>query len=160
MKPQIVSLFFSLIWLVLTSIFYISLNVELEKSNILKRQMKGIFCDICNAMFGKHNSVVQRLKQNNPHIVTVKCSCHISHLCWLKAIAMLPSLLEEFLRHLSSVFSSIYKNMDELVEFKKVCLSLLSIYIGMSYQNPSITLHFFATNIYFLTILIIHLCCK
>ena len=97
--------------------------MELEKSNILKRQMKGIFCDICNAMFGKHNSVVQRLKQNNPHIVTVMCSCHSNHLCWLEAFAMLPSLLEEFLRHLSSVFSSIYKNMDELVELYWYVLS-------------------------------------
>ena len=100
---------------------YTALVAQLAKLNIPPHQMVGFSADTCNAMWGEHNSVVQKLKAENPHIVTVKCACHISHLCSSKAFGMLPTQLEEFLRQLPSLFSSSYKNKDELVEFQAYC---------------------------------------
>lgn len=62
----------------------------LKESNIPKTQMVGFSTDTCNTMFGENNSVSQRLKQEIPHLMTVKCTCHSSHLSCSMAFAMLP----------------------------------------------------------------------
>jgi hypothetical protein len=92
----------------------------LKESNIPKTQMVGFSADTCNTMFGENNSVSQRLKQEIPHLVTMKCTCHSSHLCCSKAFAMLPSIVEEFVREVPSYFSG-YKKKDTLVEFQEFC---------------------------------------
>lgn len=94
---------------------------ELEKSNIPLSQMVRFSSDTCNTMWGEHNSVVQRLKEKIPQIVTVKCACHNSHLCSSKAFSKLPSVFEEFLRQIPGFFISSYKNKDDLVEFQEFC---------------------------------------
>lgn len=93
----------------------------LDKSNIPKDQMIGFSADTCNKMFGEHNSVSQILKAAIPHLVTVKCSCHSNHLCSSKAFAMLPAIIEEFVRELPNHFSG-YKRKDTLIEFQDFCL--------------------------------------
>ncbi|KZS07402.1 Uncharacterized protein APZ42_028950 [Daphnia magna] len=91
-----------------------------EGIKIPKTQMVGLSADTCNTMFGENNSVSQRLKQEIPHLVTVKCTCHSSHLSYSKAFAMLPSIIEEFVREVPSHFSA-YKKKDTLIEFQQFC---------------------------------------
>ena len=41
----------------------------------------GYSSDTANVMFGEKNSVVGLLKKDCPHVVTIRCSCHMIHLC-------------------------------------------------------------------------------
>ena len=100
---------------------FTALIAELAKSKIPESRMVGFSADTCNTMFGERNSVSQKLRAQIPHLLTVKCSCHSCHLCSSKAFAMLPALIEEFLRLLSAFFTSSYKNKDEFAEFQEFC---------------------------------------
>lgn len=100
---------------------FTALIAELAKSKIPESQMVGFSADTCNTMFGENNSVSQKLRALIPHLLTVKCSCQSCHLCSSKAFAMLPTLIEEFLRQLSAFFTSSYKNKDKFAEFQEFC---------------------------------------
>lgn len=62
----------------------------LKDANINPSNMVGFCGDTCNAMFGEHNSVAQKLRLQIPGILTVKCACHSVHLCSSKAFSQLP----------------------------------------------------------------------
>ena len=96
------------------------LLTQLDKSKIPRQQMVGFSADTCNAMFGSHNSVTTKLIEEIPHLLTAKCACHISHLVTSKSFALLPKVIEEFVRPLPSFFSG-YKNKDGLAEFQTFC---------------------------------------
>ena len=100
---------------------YTTFKRQLEKCGIPTRQLVGFAGDTCNVMWGAHNSVVQKLKEDIPTIVAVKCACHISHLCSSKAFSKLPLVLEDFLRSIPSVFSTSPKNKDSFEQFQEFC---------------------------------------
>ena len=52
--------------------------------------------DTTNVMFGEHNSVVSRLKENIPSIFIMRCICHTYHLCASHACEKLPRTPKEF----------------------------------------------------------------
>ena len=66
----------------------------LDERQIDRNKMIGFSGDTCSVMFGRYNSVTQKLKELNPHILTVKCACHSLHLCSSKACKMLPSKVD------------------------------------------------------------------
>lgn len=70
-------------------------------------------------MVGEHNSVFFRLKEEFPHIVCIKCSCHSIHLAASKACLHLPRSLEDTLRNIGSHFSRIDKWQRKLVEMQE-----------------------------------------
>ena len=82
--------------------------------------MVGFSADTCSVMFGSHNSVTKKLKEKVPALLTVKCTCHNSHLASSKSMALFPKVLEDFIRQLPSCFSG-YKTKDGLAEFQEFC---------------------------------------
>ena len=88
-----------------------ALLTQLDKADIPRQQMVGFSADTCFVMFGNHNSVTTKLIEEIPHLLTVKCACHKSHLVTSKSFALLPKAIEEFVRQLPSCFSG-YKNKD------------------------------------------------
>ncbi|KZS17735.1 Uncharacterized protein APZ42_016234 [Daphnia magna] len=72
----------------------------------LKTNISVDFCaDTCNVMFGAHNSVARILSEKIPFIVTVKCNCHMSHLCSHKASLEMPKICEDVVRGTCTHFS-------------------------------------------------------
>ncbi|KAL7303484.1 hypothetical protein TKK_0004663 [Trichogramma kaykai] len=50
------------------------------------------FCsDTCNVMMGSNKSVSTKLKEAIPHIIIIKCNCHIENLCVRHAMKCIPS---------------------------------------------------------------------
>jgi hypothetical protein len=80
----------------------------------------GFCADTCNAMFGAYNSVATILRERIPTIVTVKCNCHISHLCSQNASLELPKLCEDVVRVTCTHFSRSPKRREAFKEFEKL----------------------------------------
>ena len=63
------------------------------------------FCsDTCNVMMGEHNSVASRLKQAIPHIMIIKCNCHIENLCFKHATTCIP---DKYQHGINSIYTYI-----------------------------------------------------
>lgn len=59
------------------------------------------------------------MKDQNPFIVCVKCSCHSIHLAASKACLKLPKSVEDLLRDLGAHFSRSFARKCALIEFQK-----------------------------------------
>lgn len=86
--------------------------------NILITNLVGFSSDTTNVMFGQHNSVYSLLKKKLPHIVGVKCSCHLIHLSASKSCLVLPRSVEDLLRNLGAHFSRSFGRQERLKEFQ------------------------------------------
>lgn len=86
--------------------------------NIPMTNVVGFSSDTTNVMFGQHNSVYSLLKKNLPHIVCVKCSCHLVHLSASKACLVLPRSVADLLRNLGAHFSRSFGRQEKLKEFQ------------------------------------------
>ena len=64
----------------------------------------GFAADTTSNMFGEHNSVVSRLRENFPNITIIKCICHSIHLCASEAAKTLPKKTEDIVRNIYSFF--------------------------------------------------------
>lgn len=69
-------------------------------------------------MFGRHNSVVSRLKVDIPNVYVVKCICHSFHLCASYACLKLPRGIEDLAREIYTYFSNSPKRVEYLKEFQ------------------------------------------
>ena len=61
-----------------------------DKDNIPLNNIIGFAADTTNVMFGEHNSVASRLKENIPHIFVMHCICHSVYLCASHACETFP----------------------------------------------------------------------
>lgn len=50
-----------------------------EKNGLYVNQISAYGADNASVNFGKHNSVFQKLRQVNPHIMKGNCKCHLIH---------------------------------------------------------------------------------
>ena len=91
-----------------------------EQKGIPMENVIGFCDDTCNVMFGAYHSVAQMLVANYPWIITVKCACHLIHLCASHASLQLPKSLEDLCRNKSSYFHLSplrTKNFQQFQEF-------------------------------------------
>ena len=79
----------------------------------------GYSSDTTNVMFGEHHSVVTLLKQDVPHVLAVKCSCHLIHLCASYACLKMSTSLEDLCRNVYSHFSRSSLRQKEFQEFQE-----------------------------------------
>ena len=88
---------------------------RLPMSNII-----GYASDTCNTMFGQHNSVSTLLKSEVPHVLLVKCSCHMIHLYASHACQKMSKSLEEedTCRQIYNHFNTPYLRQQDLLEFQ------------------------------------------
>lgn len=66
-----------------------------EEKSIPLTNIIGYSSDTCNVMFGENLSVSTLLKKDVPHVSTIKCSCHMIHLCASHACLKLSTSLED-----------------------------------------------------------------
>lgn len=97
---------------------YNCLKKSLEAKYIPLSNLVGFSSDTTNVMVGEYNSVFSSLKKDLPHIVTVKCSCHMIHLAASKACLKLPRSVEDMLRNIGSHFSRSYSRQQSFKEFQ------------------------------------------
>ena len=70
-------------------------------------------------MFGANKSASTLMKAMVPHILNVKCSCHLIHLCSSHACLSLPKTLEDLARNIYAHFSRSASRRDKYAEFQK-----------------------------------------
>jgi hypothetical protein len=80
-----------------------------EKVGMKTDMIVGFCADTSNAMFGAYNSVATTLRGRIPTIVTVKCNCHMCHLCSQKASLELSKICEDVVHVTCTHFSRIPK---------------------------------------------------
>ncbi|KAJ8028913.1 40S ribosomal protein S15 [Holothuria leucospilota] len=89
-----------------------------KDKNIPMKNIIGFCADTCNVMFGAHHSVAQLLVKNHPWIITIKCSCHLIHLCASHASKILPKSIEDLCRNVYSYFRLSSQRCDAFKEFQ------------------------------------------
>jgi hypothetical protein len=78
---------------------YKAIKDSFEEKKIPIKNIIGYSSDTTNVMFGEHQSVVALLKKD-PHVLAVKCSCHMIHLCVSHACLKLLKTLEDLCRNI------------------------------------------------------------
>ena len=79
-------------------------NISQEK-NIPLDNIIGFGSDNCSTMMGKKISFQKLLTDDIPSVFVMGCVCHSFALCASKAVSVLPSYLEIFLRDTTAYFS-------------------------------------------------------
>lgn len=97
---------------------YSAIRVSFQEKKIPLDNIIGYSSDTCNVMFGENQSVTFLMKADLPHIVFVRCNCHMMHLCVSHACLKLSTSLEDLCRNVYSHFSRSSLRMHELEEFQ------------------------------------------
>ncbi|XP_074033717.1 uncharacterized protein isoform X2 [Leptinotarsa decemlineata] len=97
---------------------FTSLILTLQSKNIPFSNLVGFASDTPNVMVGQYHSVFSLMKDENPNIVCVKCSCHMVHLAASKACLKLPRSVEDLLRNLGSHFNRSSARHQKFKEFQ------------------------------------------
>ena len=80
--------------------------------------MVGYSSDTCSVLFGVNNSVTTILRARVPHILTIKCGCHMVNLCFSYASMQLPEHSEDLIRNITNHFSNAPKAIRGLSEIQ------------------------------------------
>ncbi|XP_018563337.1 uncharacterized protein LOC111692190 [Anoplophora glabripennis] len=97
---------------------YDALRNNLISKAIPLTNLVGFSSDTTNVMVGEHSSLFSNLKKDFPHIVCVKCSCHMAHLAASKACLKLPKHVEDLLRNIGSHFNRSSLRRKKFEEFQ------------------------------------------
>ena len=95
--------------------------VDITEKNALRvNQISAYGADKAFVNFGKHNSVFQKLKEVNPHIMKGNCKCHLIHNTLKNANRIFSATgydAEAIVLKIHSEFSCSAKRADSLKEF-------------------------------------------
>ena len=114
-KKRVVSHFYNMIPIVdstAESVYKLVMS-QCTQDSVPKSNMLGFAADTTNVMFGEHNSIASRLREENPHIFLMKCICHSAHLCASHACEKLPRNVEELLRDIYNYFAHSAKRQSQ-----------------------------------------------
>uniref|UniRef100_H3AXR2 Uncharacterized protein n=1 Tax=Latimeria chalumnae TaxID=7897 RepID=H3AXR2_LATCH len=89
-----------------------------QGDNIKWENVMGLGADGAANMIGKNNSLMSRIKEKQPHLYTLHCACHVSHICASDACKKLPSYLDNFFVELFWHFhcSEVLKGYQEFTD--------------------------------------------
>ena len=87
-----------------------------EAKGIPLKNMIGFSSDTTNVMAGETHSLYVQLKKEIPYLLTVKCTCHMIHLCASYACKKLPRSTEDLLRDVAAHFSRSSKRQMQFAE--------------------------------------------
>jgi len=79
----------------------------------------GFCADTTNVMFGANKSASTHMKAMVPHILNVKFSCYLIHLCSSYAYLSLPKTLEDLARTIYAHFSRSDSRRGKYAKFQK-----------------------------------------
>ena len=91
----------------------------IEENSIPWQNIVGFCADTTNVMFGANRSASTLMKAMVPHILNVKCSCHLIHLCSSYACLSLPKTLEDLARNIYAHFSRSASRREKFAEFQE-----------------------------------------
>ena len=100
---------------------YGALKASFQAKNIPMNNIVGFSSGTTNVMFGSNESVVALLNKGYPDVVTIKCSCHMIHLCASYACLKLSTSLEDLVRNVYAHFSRYSKRFKNFEEFQTFC---------------------------------------
>lgn len=87
----------------------------------LSEKLVGFGSDGANVMRGKRNSVLTRMKNAQPHLYSLHCSCHIANLCAISSCqAFLPPGFEEWLMQMAYFFDKSAKRTTALKQTQEL----------------------------------------
>ena len=72
-------------------------SLRLRERSISWVKVVAFESDTANVIIGKHNSVLSRVKENQPHVYTQRCVCHLANLTLLAKVKALPVDVDDFL---------------------------------------------------------------
>ena len=72
------------------------LNASLGERSIPWANVVAFESDTTNVMVGKHNSVLSRVKEKQPHAYSQGCVCHLANLVLLAGVKALPVDVDDF----------------------------------------------------------------
>ena len=100
---------------------YDAVRTQFETDNVSFSNLLGFGSDGASVMLGRHNSVVTRLKREQPNLYNIHCLCHIAHLCASDAVKKLPAQIEELAQDIYAHFHMSAKRIEEYQEFQHFC---------------------------------------
>ena len=71
-------------------------NASLGERSIPWANVVAFESDTTNVMVGKHNSVLSRVKEKQPHVYSQGCVCHVANLALLAGVKALPVDVHDF----------------------------------------------------------------
>ena len=77
--------------------------------------------DNCSVMKGRHNSVLTRIKNVQPHVLDIGCICHLANLCCQQGVKQLPLPVDELLIDVYYHFAHSAKRKEQYREFLAFC---------------------------------------
>lgn len=95
------------------------LKTDLAKHDVQVTQLIGFAADTTNVIFGEHNSVASRIKEENPNCLAIKCACHSCALAVSHACSLLPRNLEQVIKECYNYFALSSKRCLEFKEFQE-----------------------------------------
>ena len=96
-----------------------TMQSDLGKHGIEIKHLVGFAADTTNVIFGNNNSIVRRIKDANPHCLTIKCACHSCALAVSHACTVLPRHLEQLVKECYNYFAYSSKRTREFQEFQE-----------------------------------------
>ena len=96
-----------------------AIDESLIERDIPWSKVVGFESDTTNVMIGKHNSVLSRVKNKQPNVFSQGCVCHLSNLCLLAGVKVLPNDIDDFFVDLYYFFNKSAKRKEEFREFQE-----------------------------------------
>uniref|UniRef100_H3AVF6 HAT C-terminal dimerisation domain-containing protein n=1 Tax=Latimeria chalumnae TaxID=7897 RepID=H3AVF6_LATCH len=96
-----------------------ALEDAFEANNIKWENVTRLGADGAANMIGKNNSLMSRIKEKQPHLHTLHCVCHVSHICASDACKNLSNYLDDFFVELSWHFHRSAKQIKVLKGYQE-----------------------------------------
>nr|CAH7755405.1 unnamed protein product [Callosobruchus chinensis] len=100
---------------------FTAIQNEFSSKNINLTNIIRFASDGCNTMFGSHNSVASKLKDDFPGVMVQKCICHSLDLCASEACKCVPRRCEDMARNIHNFFKTSAKRQAMFKEFQVFC---------------------------------------
>ena len=88
-------------------------------NNIPWANVIGFASDNCNTMVGSKDSVLTRLRAENPRIFSIGCICHLANLCIKDGVKELPINVDDLLVDIFYFFRHSSKRIQDFKEFQE-----------------------------------------
>lgn len=76
--------------------------------------------DTCNTNFGSENSVTVHLKHLLPHLLAVKCACHLMNMVSRKSFEKIPKEIDNMLHRFAKRFGKSHKQVGEFRKLQEL----------------------------------------
>ena len=79
-------------------VMFDALTKELEYHKIPWSNVIGYTADTVSVMVGKNNSVLSRIKEKQPKLFSLGCTCHLAALCATAGLKKIPVSVDSLLK--------------------------------------------------------------